>query len=297
MVSSRIYDAMYRWWAPWDAVGVRDELRRLLETGEVTPESHPRAIDLGCGTGANVVELATRGFDATGVDFSPVALGKARERARRAAVPGERCRFLDVDLTAPALPPAVRGPYDLLLDFGTLDDLRPAGRARMAGHIARLARPGAVVLFYCFHGDRAELPRISFRGPSRMAPGLERGEEERLFGEHFEVEPFLRPHPHIASFLLRRRAARPASGRARAGRRSQRAEDRVEARPEVRAGRARIEHGLQLAAAGEVHVGACGHHRAGHATSLERLGERGDEPSSPGTDLGGELGVRAGVQE
>jgi hypothetical protein len=45
---------MYRSWAPWDRVGVRPQLRRLVEAGEVTPGTHPRAIDLGCGTGANV---------------------------------------------------------------------------------------------------------------------------------------------------------------------------------------------------------------------------------------------------
>ena len=210
MVGPRIYDVMYRWGAPWDSVGVRSELRRLLDEGEVTPATHPRAIDLGCGTGANVVELAQRGFDATGVDFSPVALSKARERARAAGVAG-RCRFLEVDLTAPALPPTVGRTYDLLLDFGTLDDLRPAGRVRMAGHVARLARPGAVVLFWCFYGDRTSLPRISFHGPSRMAPGLAPGEEQRLFAEAFEVEGFVRPGPHMACFLLRRRATRPVT--------------------------------------------------------------------------------------
>ena len=206
MVGSRFYDLAYRWgWAPWDAVGVRDELRSLLATGEVTPATHPRALDLGCGTGANVVELATRGFETTGVDFSAVALHKAGERARAAGV-GEHCRFLEVDLTAASLPPAVGAGYDLLLDFGTLDDLRPEGRTRMAAHVAQLARPGAIVLFWCFYGARQELPRISFHGPSRITPAIEPGEEEQLFGEDFEIEEFARTHPHAACFLLHRRA-------------------------------------------------------------------------------------------
>jgi SAM-dependent methyltransferase len=208
VVSSKVYDAAYRWWAPWDGVGFRPELRRLLDTGEVTSATHPRAIDLGCGTGANVVELAARGFDATGVDFSTVALTKARERAAAAGVE-DRCRFLEVDLTAPSLPSEVGGPYDLVLDFGTLDDLRPAGRDRMAAHMADLTRPDGTVLFYCFHGARSELPRVSFHGPSRMAPGLEPGEEQRLFGDAFEVHPFVRPDRFTACFLLRRRPSPP----------------------------------------------------------------------------------------
>ena len=206
MVHHRIYDAFYRWWAPWDAVGVRAELLRLLADGEVAPATHPRAIDLGCGTGANVVELARRGFDATGVDFSPVALDKARARAREAGV-ADRCRFLEVDLTADTLPAAVDGPYDLLLDFGTLDDLRGAGRVQMAAHMARLARPGALALCWCFYGDRRDLPLVSLHGPSKLTSGLAAGEERRLFGDSFEVEQFARPFVHAACFLLRREAA------------------------------------------------------------------------------------------
>lgn len=207
MASARLYDTMYRWWAPWDAVGVREELRALLADGEVTPATHPRAIDLGCGTGANVVELAARGFDATGVDFSTVALRKARARASAASVHG-RCRFLEADLTAPSLPSAVGIGYDLLLDFGTLDDLRPAGRARMAAHLAELARPGGVVLLWCFYAAREALPTISFQGPSRLAPAIEPGEEHQLFDADFEVAKFARPGRHAACFLLRRREGR-----------------------------------------------------------------------------------------
>jgi SAM-dependent methyltransferase len=204
MVGARAYDLAYRWWAPWDTVGVRDDLRRLLDAGEVTPTSHPRAIDLGCGTGANVVELARRGFEATGVDFSRVALAKAAQRAADAGV-GDRCRFVVADLTAATLPATLAGPYDLLVDFGTLDDLDPAGRAALAAHIAALARPGAIVLFWCFYAPRAELPRISFTGPSRMSPAVEPGEEETLFGAAFELETFSRGH-RVACFLLRRRS-------------------------------------------------------------------------------------------
>jgi hypothetical protein len=81
----------------------------------------------------------------------------------------------------------------------------------MAAHMARLARPGALALCWCFHGDRRELPVMSFRGPSKLAPGLAAGEEHRLLGDDFEVEPFARPFAQAACFLLRRQAALPTS--------------------------------------------------------------------------------------
>lgn len=202
MVGARAYDLMYRWWAPWDAVGVREDLRWLLDSGRVAPGS--RAIDLGCGTGANVVHLAEQGHAATGVDFSPVALDQARERARTAGV-ADRCRFLQADITDPDAD--LGGPYDLLVDFGVMDDLRPAGRRAMAATIQRLSRPGSLVLFWCFYARLEELPRISFHGPSRLSPAVEPGEETQLFGAAFDIEPVhvRRDGAPIACFLLTRR--------------------------------------------------------------------------------------------
>lgn len=202
MVSARVYDAFYRWWAPWDSAGVRDDLRSLLDTGTVSPTTHPRAIDLGCGTGANVVYLATEGFEAWGVDFSEVALRKAAARRAEASV---ECRFVHGDLTADSIP-GVDGSFDLIVDFGTLDDLRGEARERMVGTIDRLARPGSRFLCFCFFGTDADLPRISFTGPSRMTPTVRPGEVEAWFGDHWDIEVW---NDHqgepFATFLLERR--------------------------------------------------------------------------------------------
>lgn len=199
----RAYDLMYRWWAPWDSVGVRDELRSVLDEGLIDSRSHPRAIDLGCGTGANVVYLACLGFESWGVDFSPVALNKAQARADDSGVVAH---FVEGDLTAEEVPGA-EGSYDLILDFGTLDDLDADGRRAMAGLITRLSRPGTVVLFWCFYGRREDLPRISFVGPSRISPGIEPGEEQDLFGRHFDILRRSHPGPdtRAACFLMTRR--------------------------------------------------------------------------------------------
>jgi SAM-dependent methyltransferase len=198
-----MYDLMYRWWAPWDAVGVRAELRELLASGEVDPITHPRAIDLGCGTGANVVHLAEQGFRATGVDFSPVALDKARQRAAAAGV-SSRCRFVEADLTLDDR--RVEGPYDLLLDFGSIDDLQGAARPAAARLVERLSQPGSRFLFWCFYGRRQDLPTVNFHGPSKLSPGIEPGEETDLFGHAFDIEPFGSPRlPGTACFLLTRR--------------------------------------------------------------------------------------------
>ena len=201
-----LYDLLYRVGAPWDGPP-RAELVRLVEGGALTPARFPpgRAIDLGCGTGSNVRYLARHGFDATGIDFSPVALGIARQRAV-AQAPDVSIRFVEGDLTAPEIA-GMEGPFDLLIDFGTLDDLDPDGRLAMARLVARLARPGAAFLFWCFYARRTDLPRVSLTGPSRMVPAIEPGEETSLFGDAFTIERLPDPDPvtRTACFLMTRR--------------------------------------------------------------------------------------------
>ncbi len=63
------------------------EPNRML-VGEVDDLPAGRALDVGCGEGRNAVWLAEKGWQVTGVDFSDVALDKARQlaEARRVSV-------------------------------------------------------------------------------------------------------------------------------------------------------------------------------------------------------------------
>lgn len=202
MVGAAVYDWMYRIWAPWDAVGVRTDLIDFLESGGVAPDRYPRVIDLGCGTGANVVHLAGCGFDAWGVDFSAIAIRKANERAARAGVDAH---FVVADLTSDSIP-GVSGPFDLLIDFGTLDDLRGSDRRAMARTVTRLSRKGSQLLAFCFYGATEELPLISFKGTSRLSH-IAPGEMEELFGADWAVETFADHEAYRSrTFLLTRRS-------------------------------------------------------------------------------------------
>lgn len=201
MVGASVYDWMYRLWAPWDSVGVRKDLVDLLERGQITPETYPRSIDLGCGTGANVVHLAGLGFESHGVDFSEVAIRKARKRAAGADV---AATFVVGDLTADSIE-GIDGPFDFMIDFGTLDDMRGVKRKAMASTITRLSRTGTKFLEYCFFGATEELPLISFSGTSKFSH-IAPGELEELFGDDWRIEPFSSyPDRRTAAFLLTRR--------------------------------------------------------------------------------------------
>ena len=212
-VGRMAYDVMYRFGAPWEGAD-RVELRALVRDGRCSPETlrrpgeaRARAIDLGCGSGGVSIELAEAGFDVTGVDFSTIALRKAREAAARRGLGTDRVRFVQGDLTSGQIPGA-EGPYDLLVDYGTLDDLPEPGRVSMAALEARIARPAARLFMFAFFGAPQDLPRFSFDGPSRAFPGLLPGEVERRFGGAWDVTPVDPPTAtrHMGTWLLERRA-------------------------------------------------------------------------------------------
>jgi SAM-dependent methyltransferase len=106
----------------------------VSETADLTPGG---ALDVACGEGRNAVWLAEQGWRATGVDFSDVALGKARGLAEARAVevdwvqadvvahrPGERAFDLVVvfylQLAEAARRPALRAAADAVAVGGTL---------------------------------------------------------------------------------------------------------------------------------------------------------------------------------
>jgi SAM-dependent methyltransferase len=78
----------------------------VTEAAGLTPG---RGLDLACGEGRNAIWLAERGWQMTAVDFSEVAIAKARQRAARA---GLTIDFVCADLLD--FEPE-RGVYDLVI--------------------------------------------------------------------------------------------------------------------------------------------------------------------------------------
>ena len=79
---------------PWDTGVTPPELVALVEGDNLLPG---RALDFGCGTGTNCLYLAQHGWRAVGVDFSPLAIERAKHKTRQARVAGEACQFYQAD--------------------------------------------------------------------------------------------------------------------------------------------------------------------------------------------------------
>ena len=126
--------------------------RLVAEVAALTPG---RALDVGCGEGADAIWLARRGWMVTAIDISDVAVSRAREAAARAGdavdwVCGDALQtsfpaqsFDLVSLQYPALPkaagePAVRTLLDTVRAGGLLlavyHDLDDEHREHMKSH-------------------------------------------------------------------------------------------------------------------------------------------------------------------
>lgn len=129
----------------WDARYAAAELlwsagpnRFLVAECEQLPPG--RALDLACGEGRNALWLAERGWHATGVDFSAVAVERGLRIAAERGVAG-RVELVAADVLAWQPDPA---GYDLVLVF--YFQLPAAERARALALAGAAVAPGGTLL-------------------------------------------------------------------------------------------------------------------------------------------------------
>jgi len=124
---------------PWDTGISPPELIQFMD-------GHPpgRALDLGCGTGTNAIELARRGWQVTGVDFARRALRTARSKAKMA---GLQIDFRSADVSKLR---GVSGPFDLFLDIGCFHGLPSNAKTRYLANLDQLLSTYGSFMLYAF---------------------------------------------------------------------------------------------------------------------------------------------------
>ena len=123
---------------PWDSGISPPELLDFIE-------KHPpgRAIDIGCGTGTNVITLAQAGWQVTGVDFVPRAIKTAKRKIKKAGIEADLYVRDATDLEG------ITGIYDLALDIGCFHSLGDS-KADYLSELDRVLAPGGHWLMYGF---------------------------------------------------------------------------------------------------------------------------------------------------
>lgn len=131
------FNWMYLGSPPWDTGVSPPELMAFIA-------GHPAgmALDLGCGTGTNLVSLAKAGWTVVGVDFALKAIETAKKKLRRAGLPG---KVIQGDVTRVDLPGV---SFDLVLDIGCFHGLPAASRTRYIQNLTGYLANGGTFLIY-----------------------------------------------------------------------------------------------------------------------------------------------------
>jgi SAM-dependent methyltransferase len=150
-------------------------------------EDHPpgRALDLGCGTGTNVITLAEHGWQAIGVDYVKRAIDRAKYKGAQSGVD---VRFVLNDVTQLN---NLQGVFDLVLDIGCFHSLNKSEKQAYVANLDGLTKSGSTFLIYGFLCDNPgsgpgidEADLIDFQRQfvlAKRVEGTDRGERKSVW--------------------------------------------------------------------------------------------------------------------
>jgi SAM-dependent methyltransferase len=134
------FDSAYRGRPPWDIGRPQMEFVELVRRGEITGS----VLDIGCGTGEHALFFAGEGYDVWGVDATPLAIQKAREKA---VVRGLQVHFLvlnALDLSR------LNRKFDTATDSGLFHTLSDEDRLVFVDNLAAILSPAGNYFMLCF---------------------------------------------------------------------------------------------------------------------------------------------------
>jgi SAM-dependent methyltransferase len=125
---------------PWDIGRPQPAFRRLADRGLLSGQ----LLDAGCGTGEHALLAAAHGAEAMGVDISPRAIARARDKAAERGLPA---RFEVADVLNLG---QLGMTFDTVIDSGVLHVFDDADRARYVTSLDSVLRPGGRCYLMCF---------------------------------------------------------------------------------------------------------------------------------------------------
>jgi 2-polyprenyl-3-methyl-5-hydroxy-6-metoxy-1,4-benzoquinol methylase len=134
------FNQAYHGTPPWDIGRPQQEFVRLEESGEISGD----VLDVGCGTGENILFLASRGHEVWGVDSAPAAIEIAR---RKAIERGLGATFLVKDTLKVH---EIGRTFDTVIDSGLFHTLSDPDRPRFVWNLSEVLKHGGTYFMLAF---------------------------------------------------------------------------------------------------------------------------------------------------
>ncbi len=134
------FNYAYEGTPPWDIGRPQGEIVRLTEAGEIKGA----VLDVGCGTGENSLFLASKGHEVWGIDAAPLAIEKAKEKAKQRALKATFLVHDALDLES------LGREFDTVIDSGLFHTFSDEEREIFAKSLASVLRPGGTYCMLCF---------------------------------------------------------------------------------------------------------------------------------------------------
>jgi SAM-dependent methyltransferase len=148
------FNEAYHGTPPWDIGRPQGEFVRLAEEGTVKGD----VIDVGCGTGENAIMFASKGHKVLGVDSSPLAIRKAKAKAKERNSPADFMVADALDLAS------IGRRFDAAIDSGLFHIFSDRQRGSFAKSLWGVLNPGGMYFMLCF-SDREP---SDWGGPRRV---------------------------------------------------------------------------------------------------------------------------------
>jgi SAM-dependent methyltransferase len=148
------FEQMYRGQAPWDTGRPQPAIIKLAEAGQI----RGCVLDVGCGTGENLLYLAARGHEAWGLDFVPAVIERAKAKAAERRVGAHFLVANALELNE------LERQFDTVIDCGLFHTFADAERPVFVRGLAEVLRSGGLLHILCFSDEQP-----GTEGPRRVS--------------------------------------------------------------------------------------------------------------------------------
>ena len=165
------FDESYNGTPAWDIGRPQRDFVLAEERGEIRGS----ILDVGCGTGENPLFFASHGYEAVGVDMSPTAIRKARDKAKERKIHGTTFHLAD----ALNLSGELKRRFDNVTDCGLFHIFSDAQRKQFVESLHSILNTNGKYFMLCF----SELEPTDWGGPRRVS----QAEIRESFSDGWEI--------------------------------------------------------------------------------------------------------------